>query len=54
MLNIKNCENVGKEIGTISVYIYKDKETGLSAFYINADDNVVQFSYAIEDILKMF
>lgn len=53
MLNITDCEKIGNEIGTISVSIYKDKSTGLSAFNINADENVVHVSYVIEDILKM-
>ncbi len=54
MLHITNCEKLGKEIGTISVSIYKDAKTGLSAFNINADEDVELFSYAIEDTMKKF
>lgn len=55
MLNItNNHENHGEKIGTISVSIYKNIETGFSAFNIDADENVEHFSYAIEDIMKKF
>ena len=55
MLNItNNNENCGEKIGTISVSIYKNTETGFSAFNINADDDVEHFSYAIEDTMKKF
>lgn len=54
MLNITNNENHAEKIGTISVSIYKNTETGFSAFDINADEDVVHFSYAIEDTMKKF
>lgn len=55
MLNItNNHENCGDKIGTISVSIYKNAQTGFSAFNINADEDVVHFSYAIEDTMKKF
>lgn len=54
MLHIENHEKVGQEIGTISISIYKDIDSGLSAFDINADEDVEVFSYAIEDIMKKF
>ncbi len=53
MLNITNHE-IGEKIGTISVSIFKDKNTGLSAFNINADEDVEYFSYVIEDTMKKF
>jgi len=54
MLNITNNENYGEKIGTISVSIFKDAQTGLSAFSINSDEEVECFSYAIEDTMKKF
>ncbi len=54
MLNITNCKNHGEKIGTISVSIFKNTETGLSAFSINADEDVEHFSYVIEDTMKKF
>lgn len=54
MLNITNKENYGQKIGTISVSIYKDNETGFSGFNINSDEDVKYFSYAIEDTMKKF
>lgn len=47
--------NRGEQIGTICVSIYKDKETGLSSFHVNPEnEDVLQVSYVIEDTLKMF
>ena len=54
MLQITNDEKVGQELGTISISIYKDNESGLSAFGINADEDVELFSYAIVDTMKKF
>lgn len=54
MLNITNHEQVGQEVGTISISIYKDTQSGLSAFSINSDEDVECFSYAIEDTMKKF
>lgn len=54
MLNITNHEKVGQEVGTISICIYKDNESGLSAFDINADQDVELFAYALEDTMKKF
>lgn len=53
-MNITNNENHGDKIGSILVSIYKNTETGFSAFDINADKNVEHFSYAIEDTMKKF
>lgn len=50
MNNIK--EIVGKEIGTVSISMYKDIESGHKFFRINTDnENVLQLSYIIEDFL---
>lgn len=54
MLNITNDKQVGKELGTISISIYKDTKTGLSSFSIISDEDVECFSYAIEDTMKKF
>ena len=54
MLNITNCQNIKKEIGTIYISIFKDAQNGLSVFNIDADENVIHFSYAIEDTMKKF
>lgn len=54
MLRINNNQKVGQKLGTISVSIFKDKSTGLSAFSINSDEDVECFSYAIEDTMKKF
>lgn len=41
-----------KEIGTVSVSMYKNAQTGKSFFQINADnEDVLQLSYIIEDTL---
>lgn len=55
MNNIRGYKNnYGEEVGKISVSIYRDKQSGLSSFYIDTDnDNVEQISYIIEDTLKM-
>lgn len=54
MLNIINNKSCSEKVGTISISIYKNTETGLSAFDINADEDVEHFSYAIEDTMKKF
>lgn len=55
MKNITNSIKIAAEkIGNISVSIYKDK-TGSSFFRINPEnDNMLQISYVIEDVLKMY
>ena len=46
---------VGKEVGTVSVHMYKDIETGCPFFYINAENkDVLQLSHIIEDTLLNF
>jgi len=54
MLNITDNENSDNKIGTISVSIYKNAQTGFAAFSINSDEDVELFSYAIEDTMKKF
>lgn len=46
---------VGKEIGTVSVHMYKDVETDSPFFYVNAENkDVLQLSYVIENTLKNY
>ncbi len=54
MLNIINNKSCSEKVGTISISIYKDAQTGFSAFDINADEDVEYFTYAIEDTMKKF
>ncbi len=52
--NRKN-EITGKIVGTVSVSMYKDTQTGLPLFHVEAEnDDVLQLSYVIEDILEYF
>lgn len=55
--NFDNCEKklVGEVVGTISISVYKDIETGLSFFYVKPEnENVLQVSYIIEDVLYKY
>ncbi len=53
---ITNSKSIsGKEVGKISICVFKDTKTGLSSFYLDTDnEDVMQISYVIEDTLKMF
>lgn len=57
MSNIVNINDykskiVGEKIGSVSVYMYKDKLSGKPFFYIDLDnENVLQLSYVIENAL---
>lgn len=54
IVNINDYRNkvVGEEIGSVSVYMYKDKLSGLLFFYIDSEnEDVLQLSYIIEDAL---
>ena len=52
---VTDSENLGKEIGNIYLSIYNDSETCFSSFNINTEnDDLAQFSYVIEDALKLF
>lgn len=42
-----------EKLGTISISIFKNNRTGLSAFSIT-DESVEHFSYPIEDTMKKF
>lgn len=54
MKYVTNSKSIlGKEVGTIAVSVYKDRETGLSSFCLDTEnDEVIQVSYVIEDALK--
>ncbi|MCI8640541.1 MAG: hypothetical protein HFJ59_01510 [Clostridia bacterium] len=56
MKYITNSKSIsGKEVGKISICVFKDTKTGLSSFYLDTDnEDVMQISYVIEDTLKMF
>lgn len=56
MKYITNSKGISeKEVGTISVSVFKDTKTGDSSFCINSEnDEVIQVSYVIEDTLKKF
>lgn len=50
----KNIIN-GEQLGTVSVSMYKNNDTGLPFFYIQAEnEKVLQLSYIIEDVLTPF
>lgn len=53
--NNHKSEITGKIVGTVSVSMYKDTQTGLPLFHVEAEnDDVLQLSYIIEDILEYF
>ncbi len=57
IVDSSNHENkiTGKIVGTVSVSMYKDTQTGLPLFHVEAEnDDVLQLSYVIEDILEYF
>lgn len=46
---------IGEKIGTVCISVYRDAETGLPFFYVKSDnDNVIQISYVIEDMLHKY
>lgn len=46
---------IGKEIGVISVHIYKEPTTNKPFFYIKSEnEEVLPVSYMIEDLLKLY
>lgn len=48
-----NKKIIGKEVGTVSVHMYEENETGLPFFYIQAENkHVVPLSRAIENSLN--
>ncbi len=48
-------QTCGKKIGTVTVSMYEDINSGHHFFYINADnEEVLQLSYIIEDCLYDF
>lgn len=57
VVNSDNCQTklVGKELGSVKVYMYKDASTGLPFFYVQAEnEEVLQLRYVIEDTLYHF
>ena len=45
----------GEEIGSVSVFMYKDKFTNLPFFYVEPEnEEVLPLSHAIENILENF
>lgn len=55
MNNINNKKLDVEKVGTVSVSIYKNRLTGFSSYSIDAEnDDVIQVSYIIEDLLKMY
>ena len=49
---MSNNEIVGKEVGTVSVHMYKDIKTGYPFFYVDAENkDVLQLSHIIEKTL---
>ena len=55
MYNVNNKKSDAEKIGTVSVSVFKNKNTGFSSFSVNAEnDDVLQVSYVIEDTLKMY
>ena len=46
---------VGKKCGTITVSVYKEKNSGSPIFHIQSDnEDVLPVSYVIEDILSLY
>lgn len=44
---------VGKKVGTISISMYEELETGLPLFYVQAENkHVLSISHAIENTLN--
>ncbi len=44
-----------KEVGTVSIHMYKDIKTDYPFFYIKSENKeVLPLSYIIEDTLKMY
>ena len=55
IINFKHSNIVGEEIGTVSVSMYKDINTGLPFFYVRSEnEDVLPVSYVIEDILHNY
>lgn len=49
---MNNNKIVVKEVGTVSIHMYKESETGSPLFYVNAENKeVLQLSRIIEKLL---
>lgn len=52
---MSNNEIIGKKIGVVSVYMYKEATTNKPFFYIKSEnEDVLPVSYMIEDMLKLY
>ena len=52
---MKKDKIIGKEVGCVTIHMYKEQNSKLPLFRINTDnDDVLPLSYIIEDILKMY
>ena len=52
-INMNKNQIVGKKVGTISVSMYEESETGLPLFYVQAENkHVLPISHTIENTLN--
>ena len=52
---MNNNEVTGKEIGVVSIHMYKESTTNKPCFYIKSQNqDVLPLSYIIEDMLKHY
>lgn len=52
---MNNNEIIGKKIGVVSVYMYKESTTNKPFFYVKSENQeVLPLSYIIEDTLKLY
>ncbi len=46
---------VGKEIGVLSIHMYKETSTNKTFFYVKSEnEELLPLSYVIEDTLKLY
>ena len=52
---MSNNKIIGKKIGVVSVYMYKETTTNKPFFYVKSEnEDVLPVSYLIEDMLKLY
>ena len=52
---MNNNKIIGKEVGVVSVHVYKETTTNASFFYIKSEnEDVLPISNIIEDTLKLY
>ena len=52
---MNNNEITGKEIGVVSIHVYKVPTTNKPLFYVKSENqDVLPVSYVIEDMLKLY